>query len=100
MELKSFITKTLTDIYKGVVDANTELESDGKKPFLIGYAHAADETILFDVAVTVSGETGGSAGGSINVATFKLGGELESSAKHEEVSRVQFRVKPDYEFFQ
>lgn len=99
MELETFISKTLIDIYNGVKKANEELCKDGYKPFMLGYAHTADETILFDVAVTASSERTKGGNATIKVFSLELGGKKDSSLSQEKVSRIQFRVRPDYTHF-
>ena len=99
MNLQKFITESLISIQHGVEDANKKLVSkNNTPPFLIGFSSNNKEevSISFDVAVTINEDVGGSTGGSINVIGLKLGAELETKGEHGSISRVSFKVHPNY----
>lgn len=113
MELKDFIANTLTQIAEGILAANEALaDTDAKvNPTNLsthsnnaqGFGRTTEgdegekrgrlvERVTFDVAVTTEGETKGSAGLKIGIATlgFNTGGELRDKAG--QASRIQFAV--------
>ncbi len=96
MELEKFIEKTLTELYDGVKNANKKIGSQSKsvmEPFVLGYND--DNTISFDVAVTVSQQAGGKIEGSINVLASGINTKLDADVQHQQVSRIKFSVRPD-----
>ena len=101
MELKDFVSKTLTDIVSGVEAAQSQLgngisvaTSDGfrfeKLPQNVLQDHGGRlySVVEFDVAVTTTDAVTG--GGGINVLAFTAGGKVEGKA--ETASRLQFAV--------
>ncbi|WP_338790511.1 hypothetical protein [Pseudomonas sp. AE27] len=113
MELKDFIANTLTQIAEGILAANealantdakvnpTNLSTHSNNAQGFGRTTEGDEgekrgrlveRVTFDVAVTTEGETKGSAGLKIGIATLGLntGGELRDKAG--QASRIQFAV--------
>jgi hypothetical protein len=100
MNLETFISNSLVSIQRGVESANKELQGGNKTPpFLIGFSGLSAEeekSIEFDVAVTINQEVSGGAGGEINVVGIKLGGKLDTQGGHESISRVRFKIHPNY----
>ena len=103
MELETFIKETLTQIYRGVESANTELEpsrtkEDGSplpKMFLLqpGAKKDSGSGVFFDVAVTVksSSNAGASAKASLlSVVEINVDGKQQGSS--EQISRISFAV--------
>lgn len=107
MELREFVSASLTQIVQGVADSAVEisrlggavspsffassstnllgrLKSDGTTP-----VYAVD----FDVAVIASSTTSGEGGAKLQVATIlSIGGKIGGSDKDETTSRIKFSV--------
>lgn len=96
MELEKFIGQTLTEIAKGINIANGQTRKNGNTPFMLDCSTGA---IFFDIAVTVSNEASASAEGSVKVIAVNVEGDIDTSQKHERVSRIQFRVTPNENLF-
>jgi hypothetical protein len=104
MELEEFIRTSLISIYKGVRRANEEIAKlDGKtlgkdkEPTFVLEPRTGEKWqsyISFDIAVTVTQETGKAGGGSVKIVVVSLGGEAESKAVYESISRIKFYVAP------
>ena len=92
MELKDFISKTLTEIAQGVDDAN----AISKRFELSGQMHHATgksgETIEFDVALTSGDESkvNGKVGAGIKVLGASVDGSLTENAQT--AHRLHFKV--------
>lgn len=99
MELRDFITTTLTEIQAGVKAAITatgksstggainpcwteEGETDSK---LV-------EKVQFDIAVTVADKSATNAEGGIKVVGIKVGGDVKDTNEKSHVSRIQFSI--------
>jgi len=99
MELKDFISATLTEIQQGVQAAINKTLSSKTNGAInpcwgtttdIGSGHI--QNVQFDVAVTVVEKTEGSAEAGIRVVGFKLGGGGSGSTETSNVSRIQFSI--------
>ena len=99
MELDKFISETLSDIRRGIRDANTEAKGENPKPdapnyFFLrpGSKQEQGAGIEFDVAVTTKAEGKGSAGAKVRLAVVEadLGGG--GGAKKESASRIKFTI--------
>jgi hypothetical protein len=102
MELREFVADALLQIQQGVSDAITEYK---KLPNAAGHISPfADmgggedwkpyyRDVEFDLTVTVSGETKGSAkaGGKI-MMLMDAGGEVSKSAEHSTVQHIKFSI--------
>ena len=111
MDLKTFVSETLTQIVAGVADAKREIEEMAvgaavNPAFVTGSSeHGPPSDVEFDVAVTVVStertgerhEASGSAGGVLAVVGLKVSGKLDGEDvkedRREGVSRVKFSVK-------
>lgn len=106
MDLKEFVSQTLSQIIDGVTDAqdsvsdkggeinphlNTSHEQLGKQGFLFTSEGPA-QIVQFDVALTVTEGTGTKGGIGIFAGAINLGSSGESSAQNSSVSRVKFSV--------
>lgn len=96
MELEKFIGQTLTEIAKGINIANANTRKNDNTPFMLDCSTGA---IFFDIAVTVSDAASASAEGSIRVIALNVEGDIDTSKKHERVSRIQFRITPNDALF-
>jgi hypothetical protein len=110
MDLKQFVSATLTQIVAGIEDAKTNIKAASETATVNPYwasgsaQHGATAPVEFDVALVVCDEqespsTGktNAAMGNLSVVTAKLAAELESQSngkQHAEaVSRVKFSVQ-------
>src|SRR5260370_33921195 len=88
MELKDFVSRTITDIIEGVREAQAAAGSDAYVNPGIGR-----EIVEFDVALTVTEAAEKKGGGGITVAGFlKAEGGGGSSSSNSSISRVKFSV--------
>jgi hypothetical protein len=106
VNLRDFISETLTQIVGGVADAQRAASEMGGKvsPRLSGIAsHASDhgflsaqggsaQVVRFDVALTVKEGTGTKGGIGIVAGIVSVGSAGQSSTENSSVSRVQFSV--------
>jgi|GEM_PF-2451316 len=90
MKLEKFVSNTLTDLVNAVQNTNEKFKS--KASFELN----SEEGIIFDIAVTISEKEEGTKEGGISVYSIKLGGKKGSSNLNENVSRIKFKVKPQY----
>lgn len=109
MELKDFISQTLTQIINGVKVAQEEAKKLGAKvnptltylemdkyrtPMVTPTSNATSPVFLvdFDVAITATEGEGIKGGGGLNVAAIRIGAQGESSSSNMQQSRVKFMV--------
>jgi hypothetical protein len=108
MDLKEFVSDSLTQIAEGVQLAQQRGTTSGvwinpagsnitprKENPIIRTVHGEGylNDVHFDVAVTVSDEKKGNAGAGLKVFGVKLGAEGEASFQNAAVSRIQFSVQ-------
>jgi hypothetical protein len=88
MELKDFISKTLSDISIGIRGGNKIMQLDNHS-----YVGDQDTTIDFDISVTYEDNLTTGAGAKITVASlFGANVSQESKAANSNLSRVKFKV--------
>ena len=99
MELKDFITATLTEIQSGVqaaIDSTIKNKVGGAiNPCWGGtkdISVSQIQKVQFDIAVTVSDKTAGSAEAGIKVVGIKIGGSGSEATETSNVSRIQFSI--------
>lgn len=116
MELKNFISSTIEEISRGILEASEKLSDTNAivnpHDFRINsnesqafgrtkgtdYENPVDEgtrvvqKVAFDIAVTVDETDSTSAGGKISVLSIGIGGETESASKTGTSSRINFSV--------
>ncbi len=87
MELKEFVKKVLTDLVQGVEEARSTSPRDM-------YLYSKDnESIEFDIAVTVENTNTSSGKAGIHVLQFvETGGDISKEIKNSTVSRIKFGV--------
>jgi len=106
MDLREFVSETLTQIVEGVKNAqsnatesgatvnprlSTSHEQAGKQGFLFtGDAYA--QIVQFDVALTVTEGTGSKGGIGVFAGAINLGSSGQSQNESSSVSRVKFSV--------
>jgi hypothetical protein len=106
MDLKEFVSQTLSQIIDGVTDAQDSVsgkggainphlhathEQLGKQGFL-NTSEGLAQIVEFDVALTVTEGTGTKGGIGMLAGAVNLGSSGESSAQNSSVSRVRFSV--------
>jgi hypothetical protein len=97
MDLKTFVSTTLVQIVEGVADAIRQVSerkiAGAINPMPEDYLRGQAKDVQFDVAVTVTDTSEGSAGAGIKVASFiEIGGKGSKATTSEAVSRIQFSV--------
>lgn len=116
MELKKFISSTIEEISRGILEASENLSDtnaivspqdfqiNSKESQALGRTkptHIPDhvgkgtrvvQKVDFDIAVTVDETDKTKAGGKISVLSIGLGGDLETSSKTGTNSRIRFSV--------
>lgn len=99
MNLKEFISETLTEIQAGVQDAiqkTKETQTNGAiNPVWGGSEDISSEyiqSVKFDIAVTISDKVTGGAEGGIKVVGMKVGANKEESSETSHISRIQFSI--------
>jgi hypothetical protein len=96
MELKEFISTTLTEIQEGVqkaIDTSSANKTKGAINPVWGTPGVKDvQKVQFDIAVTVADKTTGSGGGGIKVVGIKIEGAREKINETSNISRIQFSI--------
>jgi hypothetical protein len=110
MELKEFVSQTLSQIIEGVKNAQDKSSELGGivNPFLsdiadrskiIGHTYLRPDTkpqpvfpVEFDVAISTTDTTGSTAGGGIFVGAFGAGVKGQDSSSNAQVNRIRFFV--------
>lgn len=103
MDLKTFISESLTQIAEGIKEAQKSESGaifsprigyvDDGKPRLSGaFVSTAPQMVEFDVAVTVTEADSGKGGGKIGVSFLNIGGESTSSSENSSTSRIRFEI--------
>lgn len=107
MDLREFVSMSLTQIVQGVADSASAISelggavspafSSGAKQEHIGVSRDGTNTLVyavdFDVALVASTNVGGEAGAKLQIASFvNIGGKASASDKQESTSRVRFSV--------
>lgn len=101
MDLETFIEETITQILTGIksVQSNHNSESDGavvpEYPLTPDNGHGRLSIIDFDVAVTITGESGVSGG----LKVLGMGASGESSESLTTVSRIKFKIPVALPFY-
>lgn len=93
MNLNEFITNALTEIAKGLENANKNI---GERSFEMEAFKRDRETgfISFDIAVKTGGESGKDAKAGIQVLNLGIGGGVKDLSTHEQANRIKFFVLP------
>lgn len=107
MDLREFVTETLSQIVDGVKDAQGRTQVSGarvnpcltinpelaaKQGILIARGMAHAQLVQFDVALTAKEGTGTKGGIGVVVGAFTLGSTGQSQEENASVSRVKFSV--------
>jgi hypothetical protein len=106
VNLEDFITETLTQIIKGVKNANTIAEENGaiinphnayrnsNGDILVSedYIYNIAQEIEFDIAVTAAEKSDAKGGAGVFVSIVGIGAQLKDSTENSTISRVKFSV--------
>jgi hypothetical protein len=103
MELKDFISKSITEIIDGVTEAQSYAKSKGAKVNPTDFNSSSGpkyylnnggmgQEIEFDVAVVVSETSEGKIGAGINVWGVGIGGHSTTGEESSTTSRIKFSV--------
>lgn len=105
MELKDFISETITQLIEGIVDAQSRVDSKGGRvcPYTANklehkyvVAKTTDKlpvvAVDFDVLVTASEGTGTKGKIGVVAGMFTLGSQGESKHSNQSASRIKFMV--------
>lgn len=109
MDLRKFISETLTQIIAGISDAQTNMvefqkkcELDATAPYVnpnpVSENHKKLSEIEFDVAVTVSEEKSGEGAGGLSVMGVSIGGKKGTDQVNSSVSRIKFSIPVSYPY--
>ena len=98
MDLKKFISKTVSDIIEGIDDASSSLKDKGKSVGLFSIGKSNPRHIEFDVAVVASDKDRNNTGasGEIKVwGVFQAGvkGQTTSEQMNSTISRLKFGIR-------
>lgn len=111
MNLQEFLKEALVQISKGIEEAQKELAETGgrvnpalstgqgilqQKGELVTRQGKLVYNVEFDVAVTVSDESGSKAGAGIFVAALGAGAQRTDSYTASKMSRIQFKIPITY----
>ena len=89
MDLKDFVQNALSDI----VNAVGEAQKNSKHDMRLRSHKESDQTVEFDIAVTVEDVRGGKGKAGIRVfQMIEAGGDLSQQHKNSTVSRIKFGV--------
>lgn len=100
MNLRDFISQTVSDIVLGIEDAALNLSDKNQKVRLFSPGKSDVRHVEFDVAVTVSNKKGADIEGGGEIKVWGIG-QIGSNAKIKQdilnstVSRVKFGVRID-----
>ncbi|MFZ3079680.1 MAG: hypothetical protein WA109_08340 [Bellilinea sp.] len=88
MELKEFVSETLTQIIDGVKIAQTQASETNAV-----IARDGDYVkVEFDVAITTTDVTEGKVGAGIFVASINLGGQARGEISNQTLSHIMFSI--------
>ena len=93
MNLQTFVSDTLDQIFSGISDAN---QKRNNKLFKLQMNSGDNKaTIAFDVALTISKEDSKGGGGNLKVLGIGIGGSVDNTSSSESVSRIKFSIEVD-----
>lgn len=97
MQLKEFVSSSLSDILHGVSEAieNTKDTSGAINPFrgdIGSNLEGLAQLVQFDVAVTVANDVTKGVEGGLKVAWVNIGGEISKEVENSSISRIQFSI--------
>lgn len=98
MELKEFISKTISDIIEGLNCASKKLNDSNKEVGLYSMGKSNQRHVEFDVAVVASNKAGGKVGGGGEIKVwgiFQTGANVQKTIEEADstVSRIKFGIR-------
>jgi hypothetical protein len=98
MNIKEFVSDSLVQICEAVLDAQEKTSKSGARVnpyFRRAKPEEAAQVVKFDLAVTVSQQANGKAGGEIKILGASLGGGGELATSEQTISRIKFEIPID-----
>ena len=105
MELKDFISETLSQLVEGVIDAQSKLKDTGgsvcppvqtpaKSESLYGHAPKKEPVFLvnFDIGIEASDSTQTKGGIGVAAGLFALGSQGQSNKNNQSFNKIQFSI--------
>ena len=101
MDLKTFVSETITQVLQGVADSSKAASEIGgsvnpnrpsKEPGGMSYLGMEVTEIEFDVAICATQSDSDKIGGGVMVACFGVGGSSIAASESSVTSRVKFHV--------
>lgn len=98
MELREFISESLSQILNGIEDAHAKLEGESHYPriYHVGQIRHDNfdqtEKIDFEVLVNVEASSSTGGGAKINVLALTVGVEADQGSKHIHQNKIKFSV--------
>ena len=100
MDLKTFVSETITQIADGIKDAQAKETGawicppvkPNQQENAIRDGQDAAQMLSFDIAVTTTDASGSTGGGSLKVLGVSLGGGINQETQNAVASRVQFSI--------
>lgn len=98
MDLKEFISKTVSDIVEGIDDASSSLKNKSKMIGLYSTGKSDQRHIEFDVAVVASNKDNKSESGNGEIkvwGVFQVGAKIKKTLEtsNSTVSRIKFGIR-------
>ena len=95
MNLKDFVSSTISQIVEGVAEAINRTPDNVRSfvnPVQMHVSHSDAKEIEFDVAVTVTSQVEGEGRAKISVLGINIGGGVDSLLENQAISRISFKV--------
>ncbi len=95
MDIQEVVRESLSQICRGVIKANAQLENGGHGDSIFVLDSTRDEHgsyVDYDVAVTLKESDNGAGKGTLKLAVFEAGVSIGIGLSTETVSRIKFRV--------
>lgn len=98
MELKEFISESLSQILNGIEEAHTKLQITTHYPAIFHVGQTRNqhfdqvEKFEFEVLVNVESNKNASGGAKINVFSLGIGAEAEKEFRHAQQNKIKFSV--------
>ncbi len=97
MDIKTFVSESLTQIIQGIENAQQENGNSVVNPVRRKISDETMQDIDFDIAVTVEKETGTKGGIAVLAGAFTLGSQGQSKASDITASRIKFSIPVDFQ---
>jgi hypothetical protein len=97
MDIKTFVSESLTQIIQGIEEARKANTNSVINPVREYTAEKTMQDIGFDIAVTVEKETGTKGGIAVLAGAFALGSQGQSKASDITASRIKFSIPVNFQ---